>query len=123
MSWNSFVYGEGKGCKQGHCNCYDLFAGIARDTFVVLRLKSSTTIDGYFVGIFDNKVVLHSYDDYRPYTKKICCEDVVSVTSYGPTNTSELQSQVGSLGNRVGGLETQFGTLQGQINDCCYRNK
>jgi hypothetical protein len=65
------------------CDCRDLFRGIARDRFVRIRLKSSTCIEGFFLGVFDDIVTLYDAEDGCVSSKTICCEDVVAVTSLG----------------------------------------
>jgi hypothetical protein len=40
-------------------------------------------IDGFFLGVFDDIVILYDAEDGRVSSKTICCEDVVAVTSFG----------------------------------------
>ena len=45
------------------CTCRELYSGIARARFVKVLLKSSASIEGFFLGIFNDIVIL--YDEKK----------------------------------------------------------
>ena len=64
------------------CDCRELFSGISRNQFVRIQLKSSTCIEGFFLGVFGEIVTLFDVEHGCVSSKTICCEDVVAVTSF-----------------------------------------
>ena len=65
------------------CNCRELFNGISRNQLVRIQLKSSSCIEGFFLGVFGDIVTLFDVECGCVSSKTICCEDVIAVTSFG----------------------------------------
>ena len=65
------------------CDCRELFSGIARNQLVRIQLKSSSCIEGFFLGVFGDIVTLFDVERGCVSSKTICCEDVIAVTSFG----------------------------------------
>jgi hypothetical protein len=78
---------------QQNCDCHDLFNDIKRNEFVKVQLKSSESVKGFFLGVFGNTVILFDEHKDRINSTKICCEDVVSVTSFGDHDDSKLRKK------------------------------
>jgi hypothetical protein len=85
----------------GRCDCRDLFDDIKRNDFVKVQLKSSKSVKGFFLGVFDNVVVLFDEHNDRINSTKICCEDVVAVTSFGDRDDSKLRKKIECLEDKI----------------------
>jgi hypothetical protein len=83
------------------CDCNDLFDDIKRNDFVKVNLKSSKSVQGNFLGVFGNVVILFDERKDRINSTKICCEDVVSVTSFGDRDDSKLRKKVDRLEDKI----------------------
>lgn len=91
MYWDNVVYGDRRhSCDRRHdrrydhkkcdCDCHELFKGIHRNAIVTVFLKGGSTISNVrFVEICCDTVLL--YNPSGPTTIKICCDDVIAVTT------------------------------------------
>ncbi|WP_413379654.1 hypothetical protein [Alkalihalobacillus sp. 1P02AB] len=83
MSWNELMWGNHKESCEGvtlkNCRGTSLFRNIARNSLVEVFLKSSTTIDGYFVEVKNGEVLLYDFNQNAHSIITVCAHSVIAV--------------------------------------------
>ncbi|KYG32402.1 hypothetical protein [Alkalihalobacillus trypoxylicola] len=85
MDWNQLMWGvstsecESDDSERTNIKSKRLFRRVARNSFVTVYLKASSTLSGYFIQEADDEVTLIQYSHFNHSVIKVCTKEIVAV--------------------------------------------